>query len=729
MSSARNPTPVNGWVELSPPVIRGAHGRRCLRALVRRVGATQRTADPARFSDVRRRSVADVSRERSDRVADLTFCINVLCDMVSQGWRLRTRKGRLYAKPPSAIDSDPAEEKARVRRAHLIERDAQLALPSVRAFVVEMERRRLWRGQWHSVFSLMRDGSELAKQLSVAARMTGNERLTALERVIDPYVQPAIAGKRCKFTGLDLLDIWRYFRHTWATVYQSTPGRKLFFLIRDRAVPNHPVVGIGALGSPIIQLAARDAWIGWTGDQIADVIVTEPTKKWASWVLDSLHSLLKHVDGRDFLSQKQLTRNDLLRPTRETISTLRTLAASERRLHQLYPGARQHKNVGKETTNSDWLQESRTHLFKSKRASALADLLEARRALQEVGLTKPDAKRVQQAASNAAGRRAIATIVRYVKAVHAGIDMMDITVCGAVAPYNRILGGKLVSLLMASPDISQEYSRRYRSTPSLIASAMAGHKVCRLPRLVLLGTTSLYGVGASQYNRLRFRVDGTRHNKVSELAYVELGHSAGYGSYHFSQDTMTSLKLVLSRLERGRQVNSIFGEGVNPKLRKVRGALDAVGLPSELLMQHSSPRIVYAIPLARNFREVLLGLADSPSYLLRQTKESTRRIAAHWRERWLAKRIETPEVLLDVAQHRLAYPIVHGARVSWPSSDPEPALILPITSSFPQPTTQESIAEIAAFRRLHAVAGSLLPGAPTRPIHDKHPRVPVTATR
>lgn len=65
------------------------------------------------------------------------------------------------------------EEKARVRRAHLIERDAQLGQASVRAFVSEMERRRLWRGEWHSVFSLMRDGSELAAELSAAGQVTG----------------------------------------------------------------------------------------------------------------------------------------------------------------------------------------------------------------------------------------------------------------------------------------------------------------------------------------------------------------------------------------------------------------------------------------------------------------------------------------------------------------------------------------------------------------------------
>jgi hypothetical protein len=728
MSSVRNPTPVNGWIELKPFVMRRAHVKRCIRTLVRRVGKVRRNADAATLAAVRRRSVEAATRMRSDNVEDATFCLNVLCDLVLQGWRLKTRKGRLYAKPPSAIDSNPIEEKARVRRAHLVERDAQLAQPSVRAFVAAMERRRHWRGEWHSVFSLMRDGRDLASELYAAARLTGPERVAALAAAIDPYVQPAIAGKKCPFTGLDLLEVWRYFRHTWTTVYQSTPGRKLFFLIRDRAAPNHPVIGIGALGSPIIQLAVRDTWVGWTGDQVVDAIIKTPTKKWAVWIIDSLNALLRGIETRDLISEHHLTRRAMRRPTHETIARLRSLAATERRLHQLYPAARQHKDVGRESSSSDWRLESRTHLFRSKRASGLADLLEARRALEVMGFERPDSKKLREAASSGQGRKAIVTIARYIKAAHAGIDMMDVTVCGAVAPYNRVLGGKLVSLLMASPAIAKEYRRRYKSTPSLIASAMAGRRICRSPRLVLLGTTSLYSVGASQYHRLRFKTEATAARQACELAYIELGRTAGYGSYHFSQETMASLEPVLSRLERGRQVNSIFGEGVNPKLRKVRSALDAVGLPSDLLMQHSSPRIVYAIPLARNFRDVLLGLAERPVYILRQTNDSSQQLAAYWRERWLAKRIEAPDVISDLARHRLTYPIEHGARVRCFEADGDSALATAV-AAVPQQATQLSTAEIATFRRLHAKADRPVHGGLPRLSDSRHAELQVSATR
>ena len=45
----------------------------------------------------------------------------------------------------------------------------------------------------------------------------------------------------------------------------------------------------------------------------------------------------------------------------------------------------------------------------------------------------------------------------------------------------------------------------------------------------------------------------------------------------------------------GQRVNSIFGEGVNPKLRKVRDGIDLLGWPSEVLLQHGRHRIVYGV--------------------------------------------------------------------------------------------------------------------------------------
>jgi hypothetical protein len=70
---------------------------------------------------------------------------------------------------------------------------------------------------------------------------------------------------------------------------------------------------------------------------------------------------------------------------------------------------------------------------------------------------------------------------------------------------------------------------------------------------------------------------------------------------------------------QGRKVNSIFGEGVNPLMRKMREALTLVGLPSDMLLKHGNRRIVYGIPLAENFRRLLLGLETKPHYVVPQS--------------------------------------------------------------------------------------------------------------
>jgi hypothetical protein len=127
------------------------------------------------------------------------------------------------------------------------------------------------------------------------------------------------------------------------------------------------------------------------------------------------------------------------------------------------------------------------------------------------------------------------------------------------------------------------------------------------------------------------------------------------------------MEALLGRQKKGRRVNSIFGEGVNPRMRKIREALELVGLPSDPILQHGNRRVIYAVPLARNFREILLGLQERAFYLIPQTKprHKTKMIAEYWRRRWLSSRINTPGILEEIAQHTLTYPINHGARVPY----------------------------------------------------------------
>jgi hypothetical protein len=147
---------------------------------------------------------------------------------------------------------------------------------------------------------------------------------------------------------------------------------------------------------------------------------------------------------------------------------------------------------------------------------------------------------------------------------------------------------------------------------------------------------------------------------------MELGRSEAFGTSQYSEETVDALVDLVQQSGDGQRVNSIFGEGVSPKLRKVRQGLDLLGLPSDLLLRHHRHRILYAVSLIRNLREYLLGLEQKPEYLVPVDRgaEATARIGEWWRERWLRKRIESDDVLAEVARHTLVRPIRHGARVA-----------------------------------------------------------------
>jgi hypothetical protein len=601
----------------------------------------------------------------------LRFACSVVVDVVAQGWEISVRRRCVELRLRSAEGVSSTELKQRIREGHLLERDAQLREPAVREFVRGMEQRRLSSNGWVSIFSLMRDGRELADKLQAAASQDDHDdRIDQLRSAISPYLQLVESEQVCEFTGIRLIDIWRYFRHTWVNSYKSLPGRSMMLLVRDAAAPLHPVIGIAALGSSMAQQTLRDEWIGWDSKVFVDKLLEKPTARLSRWIFNSIERLIKGIYVSDLLNDTVIKRSEIKRPTRAAIDRL--LADSQRagKQHRLYPDAANHKAnaSGSVSRPTDWKKQATTPLFRAKRSRTLARLLSIRARLQGTGFDETSPESLKLSLEKAETINALRQLVRLVKAEHVGIDMMDIVICGAIPPYNLLLGGKLVCSLLSSPEVVRSYRKRYGRHVSIIASSMSGKPVVRVPNLVLLATTSLYGVGSSQYNRVRVPLSEISDAVSGRLEYVELGISKGYGSYHFSRASIEYLETLLGRAGNGRKVNSIFGEGVNPLMRKIREGLDEVGLPSDELLMHGNQRLVYGVPLARNFREILLGLCRRPDYYLCLTKAKNHswQLADYWRRRWLASRITRPGILSQVAEHILTYPVVHGARVQLP---------------------------------------------------------------
>jgi hypothetical protein len=308
-----------------------------------------------------------------------------------------------------------------------------------------------------------------------------------LRSVVAPYVQAVDAEAVCPITGLKLIDIGRYFRHTWVSTYKSLPGRSMMMLVRDAAVPFHPVIGIAALGSSMAQQTLRDEWIGWDSDTFIKKLAENLTAKWCRWVHDSIERLLKGLYLQDLLAEGLVENQELRKPTEDAIARLLKEAARAAEAHRLYPAAADHKSHthGNGTGDPYWEKQAQTQLFRGKRAKTIAMLLGIQRNLQEAGLKDSSTAALRKALEKPKAKHALRQLIRLVKAEHVGVDMMDIIICGAVAPYNALLGGKLVCLMLTSPEVVQFYRARYGAQASIIASSMKGAAVVRPPNLVL----------------------------------------------------------------------------------------------------------------------------------------------------------------------------------------------------------------------------------------------------
>lgn len=655
-------TPKQGWISFAPDLA-DQEGE----TLLLRSARALKRGD----SDSGERLAADASRAGN---LPTEAAIRVLLDLIAHGWQIRVVKRGVQLRRPLEADLGEAVQRERIRAQHQRAREEQIRTPAVRSFIRSLETRSLFAGRFVSIFDLMRDGRELAASLHEARR--AGATVQALKRCIRPVLEMVREGESCATTGLKLGEIWRYFRHTWANAYVSVPGRSMMVLVRDDAHASRPIIGIASLGSPVVQSTARDRWIGWEPDIVLDSAANNPSADTAKWFASIIDRGIGEHSVDDFLAEGVLKLRDLKEPTPDVIKALDEVARLARDQHfRGDPRERKRLTEG-ELDENRWEREARSDLFRSRRAAGLASLLLARLVLNEAFKGSPSIEGLRRLLASASGRRIAATLVRRAKSEAVGISLADIMVCGAVPPYSHLLGGKLVAMLLTSPEVVNAYSERYSGSESVIASSIAGRPICRPARLVALSTTSLFGIPLNQYTGIKIptRVTGTSSHEA--IRYERLGTTLGFGSFQFSKLTSKLLIDVQTRAASASPVNWVFGEGVNPRMRAIREGLDTLSLPSDEFLNHGSPRVVYGVSLARNMRNVLLGIDRDVDYFLPPAEgaATTAAIADWWLDRWLAKRVQRDDVLERVAQERVVFPIRHGARVKQPLSEELPLL-------------------------------------------------------
>lgn len=198
------------------------------------------------------------------------------------------------------------------------------------------------------------------------------------------------------------------------------------------------------------------------------------------------------------------------------------------------------------------------------------------------------------------------------------VNMMDAYVLGAVAPYNMLLGGKLVACLVRSRDVYTEFQRTYGNTEGIIS----GKK--KKARLLAIMTSSSLG-RSSVYNRLK--LDGTPYFK-------SIGYTSGWGHFHIPDKLFLDLREFLREIDHPYADLHRFGQGPNWRLRTTRAALEALGFKDDLL-KHGIQREVFFSELATNAVRMLRTGKGRPNLTTLRTADEVAEMAL---ERWVIPR-------------------------------------------------------------------------------------------
>lgn len=601
-----------------------------------------------------------------------------LADLSTLGWRFSVVRGTVYLVPRSVDQLSPTDAKDLLRRSLLEARALQLESPGTRKFFGEVCAPKLHEGKPIGIEDLIDDGQSLAKALR-------DHRDGDLRAVVNPYLQYVSTDLDCIHTGLNLMSIWRFFRHTWSLEWRPTPGRSLNFLIRNGARPGHPVMGIIGLANAVFQLGCRDHTIGWTQERTLLSVIADPGY-WSLWRQEAIRCLKKAKDDiRSDDLYKEIGRS---RSTAAIISKLNSLsqdAGEERKrlLRRDYEDGdtvvTASKALPKKPDGSiDWKAASEKPLFRMKRAEVLADLLFAIDVLESLGddptpvlkaatlqyihpsqspltvVAEPSGigevrPEVERFLSHVQGEtewkpavkwtndrieRAFKIGIREIKKNGVSTRIFDVNVCGASPVYRDLLGGKLAAMMLFSEEVQETYRERYQDEASEIASSMAGRPITKPARICALTTTSLYGVGSSQYNRVRM---GDRH-------WEHIGFTEGFGTVHMTRPTIEAIRELAITANGMRNVNNQFGEGTSPLMRQLREGLTVLGFEPNDVLQHSNRRIAYMLELYGGaYADLCL---DSDHHT---EGPSTEAVAEAWRERWLRMRVKNDEILDRVA--------------------------------------------------------------------------------
>ena len=193
---------------------------------------------------------------------------------------------------------------------------------------------------------------------------------------------------------------------------------------------------------------------------------------------------------------------------------------------------------------------------------------------------------------------------------------------GALPPYNHLLGGKLIGMMLTANAIREAFECKYKNRKTLIKNRT-------LPaRLLFITTTGAFGK-SSVYDRLKFD-----NHKVAEF----IGMTKGSGTFHVP-DTLYD-QLVGYLTAQGVDTKRGYGGGPSKKMHLIGQAFSALGIRQG--SHHGIQRAVYLFPLASNLENVIKK-EENPLWY----NHNECAMAEFWKQRWAIPRSERDKSYRD----------------------------------------------------------------------------------
>ena len=191
-------------------------------------------------------------------------------------------------------------------------------------------------------------------------------------------------------------------------------------------------------------------------------------------------------------------------------------------------------------------------------------------------------------------------------------NCMTAYILGAIPPYNKVLGGKLVALTIMFPELRKWFYTKYKDSKTII------EKRKKKPHLLYVDTLGAFGK-SSIYNRL--------------LNWDFVGYTKGQSHIHITANG--SWELIRKVLTKKEFKTYKFGQGPNWKMRVLRIGLQKLGL-SEEMMSIGWQRGYYRCTLAENWAEYLRG----ESQRVKWKTFSQDDLVKYWKNRWVTPRLD-----------------------------------------------------------------------------------------